>query len=229
MEAKKLAAEKAVEYIENGMIVGLGTGSTANFAIIKIGEKIKEGLNIKAVASSEQSEALAKKSGIPIVSFSEIQEIDIYFDGADMVDKNSNLIKGGGGALLREKILAAHSRQFYVMVDESKLVDTLGHFPLPVEITPFASILTIKKIERLGCIAKIRQLNGEDFITENGNMVVDCKFQQIADPAILNIQLHLIPGVVETGLLLNTMVTSIIVGYKNETVKEIKIHNHQTI
>lgn len=222
MEAKKLAAEKAVEYIESGMVVGLGTGSTANYAIKKIGERVKEGLKITTVASSGQSEDLAQESGIPMTTFSEIQGIDIYLDGADMVDKNSNLIKGGGGALLREKILAAHSKQFYVMVDESKLVETLGHFPLPVEITPFASTFTINKIERLGCIAKIRQMNNEDFITENGNLVVDCKFQQIADPAILNIQLHLIPGVVETGLLLNTMVSSVIVGYKNGTVKEIK-------
>lgn len=212
MNAKKLAAEKAVEFIEDGMIVGLGTGSTAYYAIQKIAERINTGLRIQAVATSRQSEEMARQTGIPIIPFSDVNLIDIDIDGADEVDKNFNLIKGGGGALLREKIIACNSKRFIVVVDQSKLVDTLGKFPLPVEIVPFAFELTMKKLQNLDCDIQIRQKEGKIFITDNGNYIVDCSFGEIADPAKLNSLIHLIPGVVETGLFVHGMVSSVIVG-----------------
>src|SRR5690242_8882833 len=136
MDTKRLAAEKAVEEVKDNTVVGLGTGSTAYWAIQKLGERVKEGLHIRAVATSQQSEDLAKELGIPIVPFSDIESIDLTIDGADEVDKHKNLIKGGGGALLREKIVAYHTKKYIVIVDENKLVTHLGKFPLPVEVLP---------------------------------------------------------------------------------------------
>ena len=174
MNAKKLAAEKAVTFVKNGMTVGLGTGSTASFAIEAIGKLVRQGISIKAVASSLKSEAFAKKQAIQLVSFSEVRTIDIYIDGADEVDPQMNLIKGGGGALLREKILAYNSKEFIVIVESSKLVDHLGKFPLPVEVTEFAHELTRKDLEKLGCTTIIRHENNQPFKTDNGNMIIDC-------------------------------------------------------
>ncbi|HEV7620750.1 MAG TPA: ribose-5-phosphate isomerase RpiA [Flavisolibacter sp.] len=218
MNAKKIAAEKAVEKIENDMIVGLGTGSTAYWAIVKIGERIKEGLRIKAVASSVRSENLAKEAGIEIIPFNKINNIDLTIDGADEVDGEKNLIKGGGGALLREKILAFNSKQVYIIIDDSKFSDKLGKFPLPVEIIPFASNLTLNKLKDLKCNAVIRQLDNKLYKTDNGNLIADCDFYEIADPEGLNSRIHLIPGVVETGLFPGAMVTSVIIGYENEKI-----------
>ncbi|MGE5520095.1 MAG: ribose-5-phosphate isomerase RpiA [Candidatus Dadabacteria bacterium] len=220
MEAKRKAAEKATEYAQNGMIIGLGTGSTSKWAIQRLGERIKEGLEIKAVASSIDSEKLAKSMGIPLIDFSEISSIDLTIDGADEVDKECNLIKGGGGALLREKILAYNSKNFIVIVDESKQVDTLGKFPLPVEVVPFAIDFTIKQLKYLGCEATVRKKNGSNFITDNQNLLLDCQFSKITQPAMLNELLHLIPGVVETGLFANSFVTSVITGFSNGEVNE---------
>jgi ribose 5-phosphate isomerase A len=155
---------------------------------------------------------MARQTGIPIIPFSDVNLIDIDIDGADEVDKNFNLIKGGGGALLREKIIACNSKRFIVVVDQSKLVDTLGKFPLPVEIVPFAFELTLNKLQNLDCDIQIRQKEGKIFITDNGNYIVDCSFGEIADPAKLNSLIHLIPGVVETGLFGHGMVSSVIVG-----------------
>jgi ribose 5-phosphate isomerase A len=213
MEAKRLAAEKAVTYLQNDMIVGLGTGSTTFWAIKKIGERVQEGLNIKAVASSEHSETLARQLNIPIVAFNEIRNIDVTIDGADEVDKNFNLIKGGGGALLREKILVYHSKQFIVVVDSSKLVVHLGKYPLPIEIVPFASNLTLSRLKTLGCESVIRKNDDKLFKTDNGNLIADCHFNKILDPQSLDQQLRSIPGVVETGLFHHNLVTIVIAAY----------------
>ena len=219
MNAKELAAEKAVEKIENHMVVGLGTGSTASHAIHKIGERIKQGLSIKAVATSLASERLAMELNIPLLPLAAIESVDIAIDGADEVDARRNLIKGGGGALLREKIVAFASRRFIVVVDQSKLTETLGNFPLPVEIVPFAPALALKHLRALGCEPSIRKKEGKEFVTDNGNLIIDCKFARIEDPASLDVAIKKIPGVVETGLFLNTMVSEVIVGYENgETV-----------
>lgn len=219
MNAKRIAAEKAVEFVKDGMVVGLGTGSTASWAINALGEKVKAGLHIQAVASSVASENLARQHGIELIDFSALSVIDVTIDGADEVDAQSNLIKGGGGALLREKILAYNSRHFIVVVDDSKLVDTLGKFPLPVEIVPFAVELTLNQLRNLGCEANIRKKDGKEFVTDNANFIADCSFKQIADTEALNTNILLIPGVVECGLFLHSKVTQVVVGYTDGTVK----------
>jgi ribose 5-phosphate isomerase A len=219
MDSKKIAAEKAVDNVKNGMIVGLGTGSTVYFAIHKLGEMVRDGLQIRTVSSSVQSEKIAKDLAIPTVEFVDIDTIDIYIDGADEVDRNHYLIKGGGGALLREKVLAFNSRRFIVVIDESKMVETLGNFPLPVELVRFASPLTLEHIRRLGARVSLRQKDGADFVSDNGNLVADCEFGSIPDPLQLNEKLHRIPGVVETGIFPHTLVSEVIVGYKDGTVR----------
>ena len=217
-EIKKLVAEKAVEFVTDGMIVGLGTGSTAFWAIQRLGQRVSEGLKIEAVASSLASEELAKKLNIPIRSFAGIGEIDITIDGADEVDRHHNLIKGGGGALLREKIIAYNSKRFFVVVDEAKVVEELGSFPLPVEILPFAYELTLRQLTALGCDPEIRTTDGKVFVSDNGSLIADCAFGKIEYPLTLEKQLQEIPGVIETGLFLNTMVDSVFIGYKNGAV-----------
>lgn len=217
--AKKLAAEKAVEFVRDGMIVGLGTGSTSFFAIHRIAERIKrEGLKIQAVSSSKSSEDLALQLGIPLIPFAEIESIDLTIDGADEVDGAFNLIKGGGGALLREKILASNSRKFIVIVDESKVVKRLGKFPLPVEIVPFAAELTIKNLGKLPCTPAVRMADNKPFLTDNGNWIVDCHFGEIADPDALGKQLKAIAGVVEHGLFI-AMTDTVAVGHSDGTTK----------
>jgi ribose 5-phosphate isomerase A len=219
MNAKQFAAEEAVKYIQDGMTVGIGTGSTSAFAIEAIGKKIQQGLSIKAVASSIRSEELAKQNDITLLSFSEVKTIDIYIDGADEVDKDLNLIKGGGGALLREKILAFNSNQFIVIVDGSKLVEHLGKFLLPVEVTPFARELTLKQLQRLGCTTTTRQVNNKNYITDNGNIIIDCNFKKIEKVNELNQSIHAIPGVVENGLFPKTMVSKVIVGHEGGKIQ----------
>src|ERR1700676_4680094 len=177
MNAKKLAAEKAVSFLENGMTIGLGTGSTAYWAIEKIGEKVnKEKWKVRAIATSMRSEEQARGLGIPILGFSSIKSIDVTIDGADEVDGNLQLIKGGGGALLREKIVATNSKQMLVVADESKWVKTLGKFPLPVEVVHFGWERTFEKLQLLGCEAKRRMHDADPYLTDNGNYIVDCAF-----------------------------------------------------
>ena len=221
MNAKQIAAEDAAKLIQDGMTVGIGTGSTSAFAIEAISKRIKEGLSIKAVASSTRSEKLAKGAGITLIPFSEVEDIDLYIDGADEVDRNLNLIKGGGGALLREKILAFNSKEFIVIVDNSKLVPHLGKFLLPVELTPFAIELTVRQLRKLGCTTTIRQEADKRYITDNGNIIVDCDFKKIEQVAQLHDSINAIPGVVENGLFTKTIVSKVIVGFENREVQVI--------
>jgi ribose 5-phosphate isomerase A len=218
VNAKKAAADQAVRLIRRGMTVGLGTGSTAYWAIRRIAERIKEeGLQVKAVSSSQKSEELAVQLGIPIIPFADVESIDITVDGADEVDSESNLIKGGGGALLREKIIASNSKRFIVIVDDSKLVKTLGKFPLPIEIVPFAAELTIKKLEQLGCRTAVRRTTDQSiYITDNGNWIVDCYFNEITNPRALGERIIAIPGVVEHGIFVQ-MANAIVVGHADGT------------
>lgn len=225
MTGKEIAAEKAVELIEEGMTVGLGSGSTAEFAIRKIGEKVKQGLKIKAVATSRKSEDLAKKLSIPVVDPAATEVIDIAIDGADEVDRKGNLIKGGGGSLLREKVIAFASQRFYVIVDDSKLVERLGKRSIPVEMIAFAADLTLRHIKNLGGDAVLRQSKGKNFITDNGNLIADCNFNDFGDPAWLDVKLKMIPGVVETGLFLSGIVTGIFVGSASNTVHFIPVNS----
>ncbi|CAM4480061.1 ribose-5-phosphate isomerase RpiA [Paenibacillus tarimensis] len=224
MEAKRNAAEKAAAYVQDNMVVGLGTGSTAYWAIEQLGKRVGGGLHIRAVATSVQSEEQARKLGIPIVPFAEIDQIDITIDGADEVDQQFNLIKGGGGALLREKIVAAASKQMIVIVDESKLVDELGTFPLPVEIVKFGFEMTMRKLADLGCELRLRMKGNDIYETDNGNYIADCDFGRIADPEQLHQQINLIPGVVDNGLFVR-MTQHVIVGYKSGDTEELRKKN----
>lgn len=220
MDAKRIAAERAVDYIKDGMIVGLGTGSTAYWAIEKLGAKVYEGLNIKAIATSARSEDQAAKLGIGLIPFSEIDKIDVTIDGADEVDHDLNLIKGGGGALLREKIVAFASRQLIIVVDERKIVKHLGAFPLPVEVVRFGHEMTIRKLRSLGCNPVLRCDEKGIYITDNGNYIVDCNFKIIDNPLELHNKINSIPGVVDNGLFIN-MAGRVIIGYKNGDIKEL--------
>ncbi|MRN52417.1 ribose-5-phosphate isomerase RpiA [Paenibacillus monticola] len=200
VNVKQLAAEKAVEYVLDGMKVGLGTGSTAYWAIRKLGERVREGLKITAVATSRASEEQARELGIPLVAFGDIDHLDLTIDGADELDKELQLIKGGGGALLREKIVASNSSRMIVVADESKAVGTLGKFPLPVEIVPFAWEWTVAEIAKLGCKPELRRNGEELYKTDNGNYIADSHFEAIESAPKLALDLQSIPGVVEHGL-----------------------------
>jgi ribose 5-phosphate isomerase A len=211
-ELKKLAAERAVQFVEDGMIVGLGTGSTAEFAIRRLGALTKEGRSIKAIPTSQRAKKLAMELGIPLIDFDETVTLDVTIDGADEVDSNLNLIKGGGGALTREKIVAYHSKRQIIVVDESKIVKRLGaDFPVPVEVVKFAWAATKKSLEELGCTAQLRTIMNEKYITDNGNYILDCDFGPINNPEALEKDINAIPGVVENGLFIG-LVDEVIVG-----------------
>ncbi|MEK3835395.1 MULTISPECIES: ribose-5-phosphate isomerase RpiA [unclassified Paenibacillus] len=221
MNVKQLAAEKAVEYVKDGMRVGLGTGSTAYWAIRKLGERVSEGLQITAVATSQASEDQARELGIPLVAFSDVDSLDLTIDGADELDGVLQLIKGGGGALLREKIVAMGSARMIVVADESKAVTTLGKFPLPVEIVPFAWEWTVAALAKLGCKTELRR-SGEDlYKTDNGNYIADCRFEAIESAAELALALQRIPGVVEHGLFIGIADLAIL-GKKDGTIEIIE-------
>ena len=221
MNPKQLAAEKAVTFLEDGMTVGLGTGSTAYWAIEKIGEKVnKDGWKIKAIATSVRSEEQARGLGIPIYDFSTIKSIDITIDGADEVNDRLELIKGGGGALLREKIVASNSKQMIVVADESKWVRNLGHFPLPVEVVHFGWERSFEKLQLLGCEAKRRMQGTEPYLTDNGNYIVDCAFGEIKDPPSLHEAVNAITGVVDNGLFIR-IASKIVLAFNSGDIRVI--------
>lgn len=199
---KKAAALKAVEFVRDGMTVGLGTGSTAKHMVIALGEKVRAGMTLRGVPTSQETAALARQSGIPLIDAENRWEIDVAIDGADQVDPAFNLIKGGGGALLKEKIVAASAKQFIVLVDHTKQVPVLGgSFPLPIEIIPFGWGSTAREIQHLTkSPVVLRERNGTPFKTEAGNLIVDVHLARIEQPADLEIALNQIPGIVETGL-----------------------------
>ncbi|MBE7476308.1 MAG: ribose-5-phosphate isomerase RpiA [Ignavibacteriales bacterium] len=204
MNEKKNAAEYSVDYIEDGMVIGLGTGSTVSFMLNKLAERIKSGLNITAVSSSQATTKLASSLGIKITMLSEVDEIDLNIDGADEVDENLNGIKGGGGALLNEKIIASNSKKNIWIVDSSKLVKTLGNFPLPVEVIQFGTTQLCVKLERSGFKPTLRAKGPVKYITDNNNYLDDLKMGRIPDPLALDIKLKSFPGIVETGLFYDT-------------------------
>jgi ribose 5-phosphate isomerase A len=199
---KKAAALKAVEFVRDGMVVGLGTGSTAKHMVIALGEKVRAGMTLRAVPTSQETASLARQSGITLIDAENRWEIDVAIDGADQVDPGFNLIKGGGGALLKEKIVAASAKQFIVLIDYTKQVPVLGgSFPLPIEIIPFGWGSTAREIERLTkSPVVLRERKGAPFKTEAGNLIVDVHLARIEQPADLEIALNHIPGIVETGL-----------------------------
>ncbi|UQZ36379.1 ribose 5-phosphate isomerase A [Paenibacillus sp. PK3_47] len=225
VNVKQLAAEKAVEYVEDGMKVGLGTGSTAYWAIRKLGERVQQGLKITAVATSRASEEQARELGIPLVAFGDIDSLDLTIDGADELDSRLQLIKGGGGALLREKIVAVNSTRMIVVADESKAVETLGKFPLPVEIIPFAWEWTLAQLNKLGCSAALRRSGDDLYKTDNGNYIADCRFDTITSAPELALSLQSIPGVVEHGLFIG-IADMAIIGKNDGSIEIVEGENH---
>ncbi|MHB9054633.1 MAG: ribose-5-phosphate isomerase RpiA [Paludibacteraceae bacterium] len=215
MEAKRIAAEKAVEYIEDGMILGLGTGSTAYYMIKKVGELISEGMNLKAVATSKSSENLANEFNIPLVSIDKTDRIDLVIDGVDEIDDSFNAVKGGGGALFREKIVARLAKNAIWIMDESKLVDAIGRFPLPVEILPFGHTHILKQLSDFSLNPVLRIRDGKVFETDNGNYIADLHIGKPLNIKEITEKLNSITGVLEVGLFLN-MCGRIIVGSERE-------------
>jgi ribose 5-phosphate isomerase A len=199
---KQAAALKAVEFVKDGMVVGLGTGSTAKHMVIALGEKVRAGMKLRGIPTSHDTAELARRCGVPLIDTENTWTIDVAIDGADQVDPHFNLIKGGGGALLKEKIVAASAREFIVLVDHTKRVPVLGHpFPLPIEVVPFGWGSTAREIEALTkSKVTLRQRNGAPFKTEAGHVIVDVHLSRIDSPRELEILLNQIPGVVETGL-----------------------------
>ncbi len=196
---KQMAGRTAAELVEPGDIVGLGSGSTATWAIRFLGERVRSGLKIVGIPTSQNTKRLAEQLSIPLATLEQHPQIDIDIDGADEIDPQLNLIKGGGGALLREKIIASASRRFVVVGDSSKQVAHLGKFPLPVEVIPFAESVISKRITALG--AEVSRRGGaKPFVTDEGHHILDCTFGEIGDPAALANRLKTIPGVVEHGL-----------------------------
>ena len=211
-DKKQRAAVHAVSLIENKMKVGLGTGSTAKFAVEALGKRVRdEGLKVHGVPTSEATRKLAVEQGIPVLSFDDVERLDLCFDGADEADQKLNLTKGGGGALLREKVVAYASDRFYCIVDDAKLVDKLHAFPLPVEVVPFAVKVVERALVRLGLTPALRQREGKTYVTDNGLWILDCKLAPLDDPPRLAQALSAIPGVAEHGLFCG-MVHTLIVG-----------------
>ncbi|MFY9646212.1 MAG: ribose-5-phosphate isomerase RpiA [Terriglobales bacterium] len=201
-EAEKEAAGRAAaQLVRDNDVVGLGTGSTAYYAVVALGERVKAGLKIAGIPTSVQTADLARSVGIPLTTLDEHPEIDVTIDGADELDPQLRLIKGGGGALLREKVVASASKRMIVVADSGKVVPVLGKFPLPVELISFARTVVEKRIVTLGASPKLRtKPDGSPYLTDNGNPILDCSFRQIADASALALALSNIPGIVEHGL-----------------------------
>jgi ribose 5-phosphate isomerase A len=200
-QGKEAAARASMRFVDDGNVVGLGSGSTAAYAVRFLAERVHAGLKIRGIPTSAQTKELARTAQIPLTTFDEVQEIDVAIDGADEFDPQLNLIKGGGGALLHEKIVASASRMFVIIADSSKQVPVLGRFPLPVEVIPFAEALLMRRIKSLGAKVELRRRpNGNPYVTDEHNHILDCQFGQIADPATLAHELEAMPGVVEHGL-----------------------------
>ena len=205
--------------VNDGDIVGLGSGSTAECAIRLLGERLKSGLRIRGIPTSVRSKELAASLGIPLTTLDDYQQIDVTIDGADEFDPELRLIKGGGGALLREKIIASASKKVVIVADSSKQVQVLGKFPMPVEVIPFAQALIANKITALGASVTLRQYVDENpFVTDDGHRILDCRFGQIPDPPTLAHTLSDMPGVVEHGLFIN-MVNVVLMGKGDEVME----------
>jgi ribose 5-phosphate isomerase A len=200
-QEKEAAARASLQFVKDGHVVGLGTGSTAAYFIRLLGEKVKNGMRVRGIPTSDRSRELAESLGIPLTTLDECQEIAVTVDGADEVDPQLRLIKGGGGAMLREKIVASATKQLVIVADATKQVPVLGKFPLPVEVIQFAQALVAKRITALGAKVSVR-LNGDGtpYVTDERNHILDCRFGQIADADVLARQLSEMPGVVEHGL-----------------------------
>jgi ribose 5-phosphate isomerase A len=220
-QEKEAAARASLRFVKDGQVVGLGTGSTAAYFIKLLGEKVKDGLRIRGIPTSDRSGELAMSLGIPLTTLEECQEIAVTVDGADEVDPQLRLIKGGGGALLREKIVASATKQMIVVADASKKVQRLGKFPLPVEVIKFAQALLAKRISALGAHVSLRtNSDGSPYVTDENNHILDCRFGEIRDADGLARQLSEMPGVVEHGLFIR--MASIALFARGSEIEELK-------
>ena len=219
-ETKRQAAERSMIYIQDGMRVGLGTGTTSRFVVELLGERVRSGLSIVGVPSSHAAAELARQQGIPLATFAEVGELDIAIDGADEVGPDLVLIKGGGGALLHEKIVASAAKEFVVVVGEGKVVPMLGKFPLPVEVIPFAAPLVRPKLEALGGAPVLRMQGDGAYQTDEGNWIYDCHFGSIPNPRETAAALRAIVGLVEHGLFLDTASRVIVADAQGVSVLE---------
>lgn len=218
-QEKEAAARASLRFVKDGQVVGLGTGSTATHFIKLLGEQVKNGFRVRGIPTSVRSRELAESLEIPLTTLDECQEIAVTVDGADEVDPELRLIKGGGGALLREKIVASATRQMVVVVDATKQVQKLGKFPLPVEVIKFAQALVAKRISSLGAQVQLRTgPDGKPFVTDENNHILDCRFGEIQDPVALARQLSDMPGVVEHGLFIG-FASVVLVARGNEIVE----------
>lgn len=214
MNLKQLVGEKAAEYVTEGMVVGLGTGSTAYYMVEALGKRVKEGLTITGVTTSTRTKEQAEKLGIPLKTIDEVDAVDLTIDGADEIDANYQGVKGGGGALLFEKIVADYSKKVIWIVDGSKMVDTLGSFPLPVEVLPYGSQQLVRIFEEKGFHPALRKNDdGENYLTDGNHYIIDLHMTKIEDPQALAEWLDGLTGVMEHGLFLNR-VNTIIVGHE---------------
>ena len=214
MNGKLRAAQLAIRFVRDGMVLGIGSGSTVEIFLELLRNTVKKlELEIYGIPSSYLSQLLAAKAGVKIVDLCEFDEIDLYIDGADQVDSNFNCIKGGGAAMTREKILANASNKVLIIVDDSKLTEKLS-FPVPVEILPFSYGFVKKRIEEIckECILRIGKRKFGPIITDNGNFILDCKFEELRDIKKLEMEINSIPGVIENGLFPNSLIDSVIVG-----------------
>jgi ribose 5-phosphate isomerase A len=220
-QEKEAAARASLRFVKDGQVVGLGTGSTAAYFIKLLGEEVKDGLRVRGIPTSVRSRELAVSLGIPVITLDDCQEIDVTVDGADEVDPQLRLIKGGGGALLREKIVASATRQMIVVADASKQVQRLGKFPLPVEVIRFAQALVAKRIAALGAEVQLRRdAAGNAYLTDENNYILDCRFGEIPDPDRLARELSEMPGVVEHGLFIG--MASVVVFARESEIVELR-------
>lgn len=219
VEIKQKVGTYAAGMVQQGMNIGIGTGSTVYWFILALGERIRSGLSLQGVPTSLQSARLASENGIGVLELNEVDHLDLTIDGADEIDPRFQLIKGGGAALLREKMVAAASGRMLVIADERKWVKTLGAFPLPIEVIPFGWKQVQKRILDLGCPSVVLRLrDGKPLVTDQGHYLLDCHFGKINHPAGLDLDLHRIPGMVETGLFIG-MATSVLIGYADGRIE----------
>jgi ribose 5-phosphate isomerase A len=222
-QEKEAAARASLRFVKDGQVVGLGTGSTAAYFIRLLGEQVKNGLKIRGIPSSDRSREQAAGLGIPLTTLDECPEIDVTVDGADEVDPQLRLIKGGGGALLREKIVASATKYYVIITDATKRVPVLGKFPLPVEVIKFAQAVVRKRIEALGAAVELRLgTDGKAFLTDENNYILDCRFGQIRDADGLARRLSDMPGVVEHGLFIG--MASIVLVANGSEILELRAH-----
>ncbi|HSB12653.1 MAG TPA: ribose-5-phosphate isomerase RpiA [Blastocatellia bacterium] len=212
-ESKKRAAERGIEMIQDGQVVGLGTGSTAKFAIEGLARLASQGLSFTGVPTSIATQKLATDLGIPLLDLNEVNGIDVTLDGADEIDSDFNMIKGGGGALTREKLVALASKTRVILVDESKLVTRLGAArTLPIEVLSFSWKFSARLLDQMGCSVSLRTLGTEPFLSDNGHYILDCDFGAIDDAPALERQIKLVPGVIESGLFIG-IADTLVVGF----------------